>query len=114
MPNRSGGRRDRRAALLVQVRDLAGRAIFGTLSESFRTCGNSGCRCHGSGPKHGPHLYVSFRGPEGKTTGYYVPAAAQEAVRAGVAAWQTLQGALKELAEMNKKRALADARRKVD
>jgi hypothetical protein len=48
-------------------------AIFGTSSETYRTCGHPGCHCHGAGPKHGPHLQVSYRGEQGKTTGYYVP-----------------------------------------
>jgi hypothetical protein len=95
---------------LTEIRDLAERAIFGTPSESYRTCGNPRCRCHRDGPKHGPHLYVTFRGNEGKTTGYYVPTGAQQTVRAGVAAWHALQERLRELAELNKERALARAR----
>src|SRR2546422_8141787 len=61
-----------REALLRHLSRLARRSLFGTLSETYRTCGRRGCRCH-QGHKHGPHLYVSFRGPEGATTGYYVP-----------------------------------------
>lgn len=112
MPSKPSVPHERREQLLHQVRDLAERAMFGTLSETFRTCGQPGCRCHRGGPKHGPHLSVSFRGSEGKTTGYYVPLAAQEEVRAGVAAWQELQQCLRELAEMNKQRALAGTSRK--
>jgi hypothetical protein len=37
---------------------------------------------------HGPHLNISYRGEKGKTTGYYVPQAAEAATREGVAAWQ--------------------------
>jgi hypothetical protein len=44
------------------------------------------------GPKRGPHMYISFRGDAGKTTGYYVPKAAQEEILAGIQAWQTLKG----------------------
>ena len=46
----------------------------------------------------------------GKTTGYYVPHAAQEATREGVAAWQQMQQCLRELAELNKERNLQRAR----
>jgi hypothetical protein len=84
--------------------------MFGTLSETYRTCGTSGCRCKGPGPKHGPHLYVSYRGAEGKTTGYYVPKAAQEEIRAGVAAWLKLQEHLRELADLTKERILQRAK----
>ena len=73
MPKKPSAQSDRRSALLAEIERLAGTVIFGTISETYRTCGNAGCRCHGEGPKHGPHLYVSFRGDAGKTTGYYVP-----------------------------------------
>jgi hypothetical protein len=59
--------------------------VFGTLSETYRTCGRAGCHSQQGGPKHGPHLNVSYRAENGKTTGYYVPQAAAEATRQGVA-----------------------------
>ena len=58
----------------------------------------------GRDPSTGPHLQVSYRGEQGKTTGYYVPKAAERATRQGVAAWQKLQQCLRELAELNKQR----------
>jgi hypothetical protein len=97
-----------RRKLLGEITRLAEIAIFGTLSETYRTCGQAGCHCHG--PKHGPHLNVSYRGEKGKTTGYYVPKAAQEATRQGVAAWQEMQECLRKLAELNKERNLRRAR----
>jgi RecB family exonuclease len=99
-----------RRQLLAQIEQLARRAIHGTLTESYRTCGNPRCRCHGKGPKHGPHLYVSYRGETGKTTGYYVPKAAENQVRHGVDAWNQLQKQLRQLATLNKERALSAAR----
>ena len=92
-------------ALLRRLSRLARRSLFGTLSETYRTCGRPGCRCH-QGHKHGPHLYVSFRGPNG-TSGYYVPQILAEPMRAGVAAWQELQEGLRELAELNRQRLWA-------
>ena len=69
----------KRKELLRAVRRLAQRAIFGTASSTLRCCGNPGCRCHHGGPKHGPHVYVSYRDrAAGKTAGYYVPQAVQE------------------------------------
>jgi len=99
-----------RRKLLAEIQRLAQIAIFGTLSETYRTCGRAGCHCQGDGPKHGPHLNVSYRGEKGKTTGYYVPQAAEEATREGVAAWQQMQQCLRELAELNKERNLQRAR----
>ena len=99
-----------RRKLLGEITRLAEIAIFGTLSETYRTCGQAGCHRQGDGPKHGPHLNVSYRGEKGKTTGYYVPKAAQEATRQGVADWQEMQECLRELAEWNKDRNLRRAR----
>jgi len=101
---------ERRRKLLREIQRLAEVAIFGTLSETYRTCGHPGCHCQGPGPKHGPHLNVSYRGEDGKTTGYYVPQAAQRATRQGMAAWAKLQKQLRELADLNKERILHEAR----
>jgi hypothetical protein len=101
---------DRRRKLLSEIQRLANVAIFGTLSSTYRTCGRPGCHCQGSGPKHGPHLNVSYRGDNGKTTGYYVPQAAERAMRDGVAAWAKLQQRLRHLAELTKEQVLQEAR----
>ncbi len=84
--------------------------LFGTVSETYRTCGQPACGCHRGGPKHGPHLQVSYRGEAGKTTGYYVPKAAHESIRSGIDAWQGLQQLLRELADLNKEEALERAK----
>ena len=101
-----------RKRLLEQIEQLARRAIHGTLSQSYRTCGNPRCRCHHQGPKHGPHLYISYCGAGGKTTGYYVPKAAEDEMRRGVEAWNQLQTQLRQLSILNKERALEAARLK--
>jgi hypothetical protein len=95
-----------RLQLLRQIRQLAQAAIYGSLSETYRRCGNPDCRCHHGGPKHGPHLYISYRGKNGKTTGYYVPHHAQTQFRQGVEAWSQLQDRLRELAALNKERLI--------
>jgi hypothetical protein len=95
-----------RDALLREVSRLSRRILFGALSETYRTCGTEGCRCH-RGEKHGPHLYVSFRGEEGKTTGFYVPKALEKGMRDGADAWKRLEEVLRELAERNRQRLWA-------
>jgi hypothetical protein len=95
-----------RLELLRQIRRLAQVAIYGSLSETYRRCGNPDCRCHHGGPKHGPHLYISYRGKNGKTTGYYVPHQAEAHIRQGVEAWSQLQDRLRELAALNKERLI--------
>jgi hypothetical protein len=101
-----------REELLREMEQLARRALIGTVSETYRTCGTPGCRCHHGGPKHGPHLYVSYRGSEGKTTGYYVPKSIGDDVRAGIAAWAQLQERLRLIAQLNRERLITKTRRK--
>src|SRR2546427_6765994 len=86
-----------------EMAGLAERVILGALAETYRTCGQPDCRCR-RGEKHGPHLYISFRGKEGKTTGYYVPPPLAGAVRDGVEAWRKLQALAREVAELNRER----------
>jgi len=95
-----------RPRLVREITQLARQALRGTLSQTYRTCGQPGCRCHHGGPKHGPHSYMSYRGAAGKTTGYYVPPSAEAQVRAGVQAWADLQARLQQLAALNKARLL--------
>jgi hypothetical protein len=110
---RKDKRDDHREELVREVTRLARRAIHGAASETYRTCGNKGCRCHSTGPKHGPHMYVAYQGPRGKTTGYYVPKAAQQEIREGIQAWHDLQQRLRELAEQTKDRILQRAKARV-
>jgi hypothetical protein len=76
--------------------------LIGTVSETYRTCGTPSCRCHTTGPKHGPHQYVSYKGDHGRTTGYYVRKALQERVLGGLEAWKEFQALAKQVAELNK------------
>ena len=95
-----------RERLLQEIQELVPQALLGSLSETYRRCGNRNCRCHTGGPKHGPHLYVSYRGPAGKTTGYYVPEACHAAVRKGVEAWGRVQAGLRQLGIANKEKLI--------
>jgi len=95
----------KRGALLRELDRLGRRMLFGTVSETSRTCGQPACHCHHGGPKHGPHLQVSYRGATGKTTGYHVPQPLADAVREGVAAWQRFQEIARALAELNREHA---------
>jgi hypothetical protein len=106
MPTTKNQASSARLQLLKQIRQLAQMAIYGSLSETYRRCGNPDCRCHHGGPKHGPNLYISYRGKTGKTTGYYIPQAAEPQIRQAVQAWSQLQDRLRELADLNKERLI--------
>ena len=93
--------RQRRDSAVERLRDLAPQVLIGSASETYRTCGNAGCRCHSTGPKHGPHMYVNYKGEHGRTTGYYVPVALHDRVRTGLDAWRKFQSLAKEIAQIN-------------
>jgi hypothetical protein len=95
-----------RERLMREIQELVPQVLLGSISQTYRRCGNRKCHCHTGGPKHGPHLYVSYRGPAGKTTGYYVPEVAHAAVRNGVEAWSRIQACLRELGIANKERLI--------
>lgn len=75
-----------RRSLLRRLSGLVEIMVQGGLSETTRTCGRPGCHCH-RGQRHGPHLYLTFRTPEGRSSALYVPWAAEREVRQAVRAW---------------------------
>ena len=101
--------RKKRDKAIATLRELASSMLIGSVSETYRTCGTASCRCHSTGPKHGPHLYVNYRGDHGKTTGYYVRKAEQPTVLAGLDAWKQFHELARTVALLNKQ--LMDAAR---
>ena len=97
---------------IERLRDLASQLLLGSASETYRTCGNSGCRCHSTGPKHGPHMYVNYKGEHGRSTGYYVPKALHERVRGGLDAWRQFQSVAKRVAQLNEEIMQAERKKK--
>ena len=77
--------------------------IQGSFSRTYRTCGRPGCRCQ-RGEKHGPHTYLTFRGPEGKTRSLYVPEVELGAFEEATAAWDRFKRVATELALENRER----------
>ena len=89
-----------REKAIKRLLELAPQMLFGSSSQTYRTCGNAACRCHSSGPKHGPHVYVNYKGEDGRTTGSYVPQPLQQRVQDGLAAWREFYAVCKEFAEL--------------
>ncbi len=109
MATRAEQQRDKAIKRLLE---LAPQMLFGSSSQTYRTCGNKSCRCHSSGPKHGPHVYVNYKGEDGRTTGYYVPQPLQERVQEGLAAWREFYALSKEIAEINRQLMAAERPRR--
>lgn len=92
----------RRDEAINKLLELAPRLLLGSASETYRTCGNPNCRCHSTGPKHGPHMYVNYKGEHGRTTGYYVRKALVDQVRDGLESWRNFQALAKQIGQLNK------------
>lgn len=92
------GTRQKRVAELVQ---LAESMVQGSFSQTFRTCGTPGCRCH-RGEKHGPHTYLTFRTPKGRYTSLYVPQSELARFQEAVGAWNRFKELAAELARENR------------
>jgi hypothetical protein len=91
--------RARRRRLARSLPDLEG-LISGSVVEQGRRCGKEGCRC-ATGELHGPYTYVVLPRAGGRTRTLYVPAAAADAVRAGVAVSARVRQALEEISAIN-------------
>ena len=95
---------------ILQFLDLA---VQGGLSETRRTCGNQKCRCHTDlAKRHGPHLYLTFRTPDDRSSGLYVPRDHEKRVRQAVQAWTKLWEALVAYAALNREELRRQMRRR--
>lgn len=75
--------------------------VQGTLSSTTRTCGQPSCRCH-RGERHGPHTYLSFRTPEGRSSSVYVPPEELARFEEAAAAWKRFRELGSVLAQANR------------
>jgi hypothetical protein len=80
--------------------------LQGTLSETTRTCGREGCRCR-RGQRHGPHVYLTFKTREGRSSAVYVPERFVAEARRGTQAWKAFWETAVGIAEHNRARAQA-------
>jgi hypothetical protein len=94
-----------RNRLLHQLLKAAEIMLQGSISETTRTCGYPGCRCH-SGQRHGPHTYLTFKTAEGRSSSVYVPVAARAEAEAGVEGWRQFWKVAVQLAADNRERAV--------
>jgi Family of unknown function (DUF6788) len=92
---------------------LAALAVQGGLSETTRTCGNPSCACHHDPHRrHGPHLYLTFRTREGRSSALYVPRENESKVRKAVEAWAELWETIVEISHRNREALGGSMRRR--
>ena len=95
--------RHRMSQLLSRLPLLGEHAIQGSLVEVLLTCGTPTCGCH-QDPKrrHGPHLYLRYRDPKGRSRSMYVPRSHEGEMREAVQAWGQMWEAMLELSHNNR------------
>lgn len=99
--------------LFPRLQRLAAVAVQGGLSETTRTCGNPACACHKeAGRRHGPHLYLTFRTPDGRSSALYVPREHEAKVRQAVEAWAQLWETIVEISHRNREEMRRSMRRR--
>ena len=92
--------RQRKAALLRQAA-LPPNLLRASFVERFTTCGKANCAC-ARGAKHGPFYYLTANLGVGQIRKWLLKTPAQqEAVRHGVASYQTHWEQLEELSQIN-------------
>ena len=102
-----------RKVLIPRLQRLAATAVQGGLSETTRTCGNPACACHQDpGRRHGPHLYLTFRTPDGRSSALYVPREHEPRVRKAVQAWAQLWETIVEISHGNREAVGRSMRRR--
>jgi len=89
--------------------------VPGTLVEVVLRCGTASCACHRDpARRHGPHLYLKFRDPEGRATSLYVPRAQAVAARRAVRAWRALWDTSVAVGHLNRQALRNRLRRRKD
>lgn len=100
----------KRSDALARLLQLAESMVQGSISETTRTCGRPGCRCH-RGERHGPHTYITFRAADGRSAALYVPEAVRDGVREATDAWREFWDVAGTLAAENRAKLLAPKKR---
>lgn len=89
---------DERRRLLGEMAGLS-TLLHGTWLERHSTCSRPGCACH-QGRRHGPRRYLVVY-EEGRQRQCYIPAALEDAVRAGLSEHRRLQQIVARLTQIN-------------
>lgn len=100
-----------RERLQSRIQELAGHAVQGSLVEVMVRCGKTSCGCHDDpSRRHGPHLYLRFRSPKGRSTSRYIPRTHEAQVRRAVLAWAEMWEVMLALGQDNREALVGQIR----
>jgi hypothetical protein len=93
--------RQRKARLLCSF-DLPPDLLHASLIERFMKCGKANCRCHGTGPQHGPFFYLNRCFAKGQMQSLLLKSPEQiTQARQSVAAYARVLEVLDQISQIN-------------
>lgn len=91
-----------RKAHLLRSFELAPHILHASLVERFLKCGKANCRCHSSGPRHGPFFYLNRCFAKGQMQSLLLKSPDQiEQARQSVAAYAQVLQVLDQISQIN-------------
>jgi hypothetical protein len=91
-----------RKAHLLRSFELPPEVLHASLVERFLQCGKANCRCHTTGPKHGPFFYLNRCFTKGQMQSLLLKSCAQvHQARQSLAAYARVQQLLDEISQIN-------------
>lgn len=91
-----------RKARLLRSFHLSPEILHASLVERFMRCGKPNCRCHSSGPKHGPFFYLNRCFTKGQMQSLLLKSPNQvDQARQSLAAYAQVQGVLDQISQIN-------------
>jgi len=93
----------KRQKLIGELAAQAEIMIQAGMSSTTRTCGKASCACRRDpSRRHGPNTYLTFRTPDGKSSGLYVSPEHLEEVAEAKKAWDRFWQTATALAAINR------------
>ena len=91
-----------RKAHLLRTFTFPAHLLHASLIERFLKCGKAQCRCHTTGPKHGPFFYLNRCFGAGQLQSLLLKSPAQlDQARRSLAAYAQMQALLDEISQIN-------------
>ena len=91
-----------RKAHLLRSFELPPEVLHASLIERFLHCGKANCRCHTTGPQHGPSFYLHRCFPKGRMQSLLLKSPVQvQQARHSLAAYAQVQQVLDEISQIN-------------
>jgi hypothetical protein len=93
--------REKRQGLIQQINILLGKSLRGSVIESYKKCGKSGCKCK-DGKGHGPKYSMTINFPKCRAEHDYIALTQISQVKEYVANYHQLKDILEQICAINR------------